>query len=607
MKPRTAIGLVLLLASSACAGTTEIPPPPPDEVHPPGEGVALDDGRREIAGRLLAHDGTPLRHAELIVRREGFREAKATEVLDDDGSFRVSVPSGVYSVVIAAVDHRMVLRSTVVTDDLRVEGRLGTYARTDPGQTLGIRSEYLDAEGTVVAPGPGAAARVTEGVYRLELPSKPPGATRLRYQLVAAGGGRTYNGPLADEYQSDGGGDFWSIVDVSTKDALELDLGALPPADLRPQLEWTGESEPTVALHDYQDRWYGAIDELRGRIPRKDGKILEMTEELQAEATALAAKAREEIDAVADPTTQALLRMFHLSMFGAFLGTMRDAKAMREEVAWILDHLSPTDPHIALLLNLDNFLYSARRDADEAFVARSDAWLERRAREHAEPSLAIDALEILMGAANDRHDEARLAELYAVVVDERFDGTFAQARLKQRYDPDRILQRGKPFPAFDFAALRDADGRVTSTDRAGTLYLIEFWATWCGPCVAEMPKLHATYAAINGAKPGKGRGDEGMRRLLPAKHPKIEFVFVSLDAAPGEVEAFRKEHWSMPWAHGFVGQTGEKDAMQRYGFSGVPTAVLVDETGTILEVNGPLRGVELQPTLERVLAERGRS
>ena len=47
-----------------------------------------------------------------------------------------------------------------------------------------------------------------------------------------------------------------------------------------------------------------------------------------------------------------------------------------------------------------------------------------------------------------------------------------------------------------------------------------------------------------------------------------------------------------------------KKAMKRYGFSGVPTAVLIDEAGTILEVDAPLRRDALLPTLERVLAER---
>jgi hypothetical protein len=70
---------------------------------------------------------------------------------------------------------------------------------------------------------------------------------------------------------------------------------------------------------------------------------------------------------------------------------------------------------------------------------------------------------------------------------------------------------------------------------------------------------------------------------------------------PASVEAL---HDGRVEIHAFVGRSGEPEAMQRYGFSGVPTAVLVDETGTILEVGNPLRHDALVPTLERVLAER---
>ena len=607
MRSRIVLGWVGTLLLSSCATKPDASTPtvaPPATSPGPSKTEPPDDGRVAIAGHLRAHDGAPLRRAELTVRRNGFREAVATAVLDDQGQFEVEVPPGIYSISLAAVDHRVVRRRTVISDDLRVEGRLGTYARGEPGETMPIRAEYLDSAGKVLGPGPGTADRTTEGIYRLELPAKPEGATTLRYQL-ADPGGRTYNGPLAERYENDGGGDFWSVVDVTTKDALELDLRALPPPDQEPQLQWTGESPATAAVIDFQDRWFQTMSGIRRRMPVKDGKIMEMTDELLAEANALAAKAHAEVESAPDPTTRALLHGAYLAVFPMFVYGVDDTPELRAEMEQLIDEVSPTDPNLALLLNLDNNLFRTRRDADEPFLAKTDAWLERRAREHADPSTAIAALGTLIYAADARGDDARVDELYVLAIDERFEGTYDQQHLKKRYDPDRILRRGKPFPAFDFAPLHDGEPRITSTDRAGQLYLLEFWATWCGPCVAEMPKLHATYAAINGAKPGKGRGEAGMRRLRPAKRPKVEFVFVSLDGDPGTVDAFRKQHWSMPWTHAFVGHSGEAEAMARYGFSGVPTTVLIDESGTILELE-KLRGDELQPTLERVLAERSK-
>src|SRR5690606_27738757 len=128
-------------------------------------------------------------------------------------------------------------------------------------------------------------------------------------------------------------------------------------------------------------------------------------------------------------------------------------------------------------------------------------------------------------------------------------GTGLADHLKQAFNPDRPLQRGKRLPDFEFPGLSPDDPPIKSADRAGRLYLLEFWATWCGPCVVDMPETHAAYAKVNGAQPGEG----DLRRLAPVEQPKVEFVFVSLDASPAEVKAFRAEQWSMPWTHAFAG------------------------------------------------------
>lgn len=595
--------LVGVPAIATCA-TTSTPVQPAARSHTPAPVVAREQHEQAVAvsGRLLAHDGSALRKGEATVRRSGFEEIVARVELDAEGRFRLEVTPGVYHIVFAAVDHARAHSNAVVDGELQIEGRLGTYVRSDPGDTLRIRAELLDAAGKVVAPGPSEARRVENGAYRLALPKRSASAVRMRYQLGTSSG-RTYNGPLADAYESDGGGDYWSIVELGEHEHIELDLSALPPAGREPQLEWRGEAPTNALVRAYIHRWSKRLEQARRNIPRKDGLLPTMTAENRAEAAALATEALAEAESTVDPSANILLRAANASLFWARSDEPADVATRRQQLEWIIDHVPPDDARLALLSSLDHLVVRAVREADADLTARTEAWLDRRALRNPEPEVSIQALQILIDQADRRHDDASVRTLYARATDPRFAGTFYRRAIAEHFDPDRLLQRGKPMPAFDFAALV-GDDRITNTTLTGRLYLLEFWATWCGPCVAEMPKLHSAYAAINGARATKRTKDGALRKLGPAKHPRVEFVFVSFDGAPADIAEFRKQYWSMPWIHAFVGSTDDKALMKRLGISAVPTAILIDEQGTIVEIGETLRGDELAPALERALAER---
>jgi len=546
--------------------------------------------RAAIGGRLLAHDGAPLRAGEFGVYRNGFREAAAKGPLAADGSFHRELAPGVYTLVVSAVDHAQLARTLLVDRPIEVRGNLGTHERTGPGDVLQLRTEWLDPDGQALASEPRSARRDEGGTYRLDLGERPAQAVTLRYQLDP-GDGRTYNGPLADSHVKDDGGDYWSVVGLAGREALVLDLAALPPAALAAALTWTGERPELLAMHQYRVRWNARRERLHAAIPKLDGKVLAPSEAQRAEQAALAAEALVEVDAAADTDARTWLRLTYLDLFAA----NADA-GQSDHGEWIVDHVDPLDPRLGLL-NVDMLLRGVLGSADPALLARGEAWYARRL-DNPEPEVALDALSILLDRADKRGDDRHIAELYAVVRQPRFAGTFMATHLAQLFDPERILQRGKPLPDFEFAALAGGPP-VTRAERAGRLYLLEFWTTWCGPCVADMPDVHAAYAKIHGVAVSS---EERLRRLAPAPRPRVEFVSVSLDPSPDVVRKFRAEHWAMPWTHAHVGRDRQAEVMARFGFSGFPTTILVDGAGTIVEVGDALRRERLLPTLERALA-----
>jgi peroxiredoxin len=130
------------------------------------------------------------------------------------------------------------------------------------------------------------------------------------------------------------------------------------------------------------------------------------------------------------------------------------------------------------------------------------------------------------------------------------------------------LKVGKKFPDFDE---KDLKGKPFSLAAyKGNVVLIDFWATWCGPCRAELPNVLSTYAKYH----SKG----------------FEVLGISLDDDKEVLENFIKTQ-KMTWPQYFDGKAWENKLSQKYGITGIPATFLIDGEGTIIARD--LRGPEL--------------
>jgi peroxiredoxin len=99
--------------------------------------------------------------------------------------------------------------------------------------------------------------------------------------------------------------------------------------------------------------------------------------------------------------------------------------------------------------------------------------------------------------ANEIKSSTYTADFVNTSVDSVDDATFAWSpppgsqMVQAGGGGDASDLEGKPAPDFELAKL---DGqKVSSKDLKGTVYILDFWATWCGPCVASMPALNETF------------------------------------------------------------------------------------------------------------------
>ena len=147
----------------------------------------------------------------------------------------------------------------------------------------------------------------------------------------------------------------------------------------------------------------------------------------------------------------------------------------------------------------------------------------------------------------------------------------------------QLTAPGKPCPDF---TLKDYKGKEWHLkDFSGKLLVIDFWATWCGVCIANLP----SYAELAEQYAGDSR---------------IQFITISIDTRAAEKRwMYSLPRYNLMKLVNLIAPKSENDFADAFGVRGVPRYVLIGADGVIIDDEAPTPHDGLKEKIDAVLKE----
>lgn len=312
----------------------------------------------------------------------------------------------------------------------------------------------------------------------------------------------------------------------------------------------------------------GFLNQFISSQPRDRKRIADVFEEVANRILAASPNERLEMEALKIKRTALLIKVMEAP---AAVGKFRDFIAELEKNPKLADFTVQTK---LMLIQMD------KNSTKEEFEAISKTIIDKL---KAEKKLTVDSARIFMGfesvgeIVSERFKNPKLAtdvmrEFIQIIAESELKSMIPEIEggirrielVGNEMKIEGVTLGGEPF---NWKSLR------------GKVILVDFWATWCGPCLAEVPNMLKQYEKY--------------------KEKGFEILGISVDRDVDALKSFVEEE-KTPWiilSETLAKEKGIESTADYYGINGIPRMILVDREGKVISINA--RGEELNKLLEK--------
>ena len=211
----------------------------------------------------------------------------------------------------------------------------------------------------------------------------------------------------------------------------------------------------------------------------------------------------------------------------------------------------------------------------EANIDNRSAWMHYIVENYADVPSVLVPLALLDEEKDTELINKTLCHLEKLSsITKQLVADYRQNRAEEKMLRER-MKEGNPAPEFTF--LNEKGKTVSINKLKGKIIVLDFWASWCGPCRRAIPNIKKYYAEY------KTKG--------------VQFLSVSIDAKKDDWTKALKEE-QMLWMQGWTPDSG-KSVLKTYQFNGIPFIILIDKEGKIYRKY--LRGEQIKKAIDDCL------